>query len=396
MGNFFEYFIQFLFQIKKSNKISNICFSIVLFLLVVGTSTCCAKSLPVQFAGFSFRGNFCQIKKNYPFTYKIFKEQKGNRSVLDFELYEKIKNIPLKNIHLITRSYSSLENAPLCLACCMDNEMVVKDEYSGGYKIVIDLGAQILFFDFNTFTLVACYPLSIQLIHFSKSKPTDNMISNMIRDLLLSHRYKINLFDEFTHLLSNIECKKIYGEAMQVTDVILEKKALPFLPEKFQKDNNNLKIFVAQSFGKYLSKNLGVSVLPYTKGYTIGNKMSLRFNDAEVFQLEIPEPQFAVKLTLRGFKKVLVDKKSSGSSWVYGAFTHISITQPEGKKSYLDENIKNGVVKIVPAEQKGVDEWSVYQESLIGDEIGLFDKLTKSFSKKRKYRKVREVLAKCR
>ena len=71
--------------------------------------------------------------------------------------------------------------------------------------------------------------------------------------------------------------------------------------------------------------------------------MAVRFSNAEVFHLKIPDPQFAIQLTIRGFKKVYVDEKVSGSSWVYGAFAHVSITQPLLNKSYFDENVKNGV-----------------------------------------------------
>jgi len=358
---------------------------IIFFLLMCGFSVCLAAPLPVQLAGFAFRGNSCQIEQYYPFVSEVDKEKS-----------EKIKNIQLKNIHLITDKYSNLEAPPLTLACCLDNEMVSREEYVDGYKIVIDLSAQILLFDFTSFKLIACYPFSIQLIHFSKLKPTDEIISKMIRNLLLSNKYEINLLDEFTHVLANVEIKKFYGGAMQVTDVIIEKKAMPFLPEKFKKHSRDFETFVAQNFGKYLSKNQSISILPYTKGYSIGNKMAVRFSNAEVFHLKIPDPQFAIQLTIRGFKKVFIDEKVSGSSWVYGAFAHVSITQPLLNKSYLDENVKNGVVKIIPALQKSVDEWPIYQESLMGCDVGLFDKLTKYLSEKTEYKKVKEVLARCR
>ncbi|MCK5680033.1 hypothetical protein KAI46_04395, partial [bacterium] len=208
---------------------------------------------------------------------------------------------------------------------------------------------------------------------------------------LLTDKYKINLFDECAQLLKNITLQKFYGGSIKVTDVVIEDKALPFLPERFSCDTN-FENFVAQGFGKFLSKNQSVSILPYTKGYTIGNKMALRFSNAEVFQLQIPEPQFAVKLTIRGFKKVLTDKKAAGSCWVYGSFTRISITQPLLDKTYMDEKVKNGVAKIIPAMQKTVDDWPVFQESL----MVLFDKTTKSFSKESKYKKVREVCRRCR
>ena len=367
-------------------------FLVILFLCPIFLE-CQASSLPVQLAGFAFRGNHCQIKKNYPFVHSLSEEKLGNgQGLLDKALCDRLKNISLKDAHFIEGRLSDLGDGSLTLACCLDNETITVDEYENGYKIVITLGAQLLLFDYSSFKLVACYPFTLELVDFSESNPSVNVFKDRIRDLLLTDKYNMNLFDECAQLLKKVKLKKFYGGNIKVTDVVIEDKAVSFLPERFSCNIANFENFVAQGFGKFLSKNQSVSILPYTKGYAIGNKMALRFSNAEVFQLQIPEPQFAVKLTIRGFKKVLTDEKAAGSCWVYGAYTNISITQPLLGKGYLDEKVKNGVAKIIPVMQKTVDDWPVFQESL----LVLFDKITKKFTKDSKYKKVREVCGRCR
>ena len=48
--------------------------------------------------------------------------------------------------------------------------------------------------------------------------------------------------------------------------VTVEDKALPFFPERFSSNTSIFENFVAQGFGKFLSKNQSVSILLYTKG----------------------------------------------------------------------------------------------------------------------------------
>ena len=367
--------------------------SITIFIILASVSVCCGELLPIQFAGFAFRGNFASIKNNYPYVFDLsMKTTKTGQNLLDRELYRHLKSIKLQDAYFINGKLSELKDDVLVLACCLDNETISVDEYEGGYKVVIDLGAQLLLFDYASFKLIACYPFTIELIDFTKTKPSDKYFKDCIAALLLSKKYDVNLFDECTKLLKKIKLHKFYGGNIKITTVVVEDRVKPFLPTKFSHDLDGFRNFVAQGFGKYLSKNQLVSIFPYTKGYAIGNKMALRFSNAEVFQLQIPEPQFAIELTIRGFKKVLVDKKAAGESWVYGSFARISVSQPLLGKNYLNKKVKYGVTKIIPSMQKTSCDWPVFQESL----LGLFDKITRDFSTKSEYKKVREVCDRCR
>jgi hypothetical protein len=352
-----------------------------------------AEDVNIRFAGFAFRGDVIQIQRNYPYTYKISQERlTDERGVLDAVLWEKIKDLNLKNAQFRQTQLAKLGDGSLTLACSLDTELISIEQYTDGFKIVINLGAQALLFDFGTMQLVGSYPIMIELVDFVQTEPDVAIINNRVRDLLLSGYYGINLFDEFAGILSQIEFKKSYNSAIKVTEVIVERKAMEDLPEFFTQDIENFKTFVAQTFGKYLSRNQNVSILPYTKGGDIGKTMALCFSDANVFELAIPDPQFAAQITVRGFKKVCTEEKTAGASWVYGAYTNIKIIQPALGKSYIDERFQYAISKIIPADQKTVQDWPIYQNSL----VALFNDATKQFSENRKFRGVHKMLETCR
>jgi hypothetical protein len=312
--------------------------------------------------------------------------------VLETALVDRVKHVQLKYGKIVLGELADLEDGSIILAFCFDTELISVEQYNDGFKLVIDLGAQVLFYDYGTMQVIASYPIMVELIDYLQSPPGERLIRERIRDLFLTRRYGANLFDDFASTLQAVDIKKSYGNALKVVDVRIEDRAIAHLPPKFKSSNTNFKIFVAQNFGKYLSSNQRVPILPYTKGFDIGNKMAIRFSDARVFELAIPEPQFAIDLTVRGFKRVCTDQKASGSCFVYGSFTRIKIYQPTLGKVYLDEKIKHAVSKIVPATQKTVNDWPSYQNSL----MALFNDVTQKFSTERKYKEVRKVMEKCK
>jgi hypothetical protein len=240
--------------------------------------------------------------------------------------------------------------------------------------------------------VIGCYPVAIQLIDVSSTYPSPKLIKQRIRELFVGKKYGVNIFDEFNKRLTDIEIKPKFKNSIQITEVVVEQKALEFLPDMYRSDLRNFKVFLAKNFSKYLSNNQQVSVLPYTKGYAIGNKMAARFSNGEVYMLEIPQAEYEANLTLRGFKKVMYDQKKSASSWVYGVYVKLKIHQPLLGKSYIDEKFKNGATKIVPTAQENIEDWPAFQESL----FVLFDSMTKQFSTERKYKSIKKLLAKCK
>jgi len=353
-----------------------------------------ASSLRVFNAGYAFVGDAKYIKNNYPYSFAISKELSGNNiSILEQALSSRIRRQKPKHFKLVSGKLGNLdEGETISVAFALDNETVAIEKIGSDYKIVIDLGAQVLFFDFDGMKVIGCYPVAIQLIDVSGTYPSPKLIKKRIRELFVGKKYGVNIFDEFNKRLTDIEIKPKFKNSIQITDVVVEQKALEFLPDMYKSDLRNFKVFLAKNFSKYLSNNQQVSVLPYTKGYAIGNKMAARFSNGEVYMLEIPQAEYEANLTLRGFKKVMYDQKKSATSWVYGVYVKFKIEQPLLGKCYIDEKFKNGATKIVPIAQENIEDWPAFQESL----FVLFDSMTKQFSTERKYKSVKKLLAKCK
>ena len=369
------------------------CILLLLFFIAPICRPVSADDLELQFAGFAFRGDHAHITQNYPRVFAIAQEMgEGHQPVIDRALAEKIKAMHLKKGKIVSQELAMLSDGSLTLACCLDTELVSVEQHDDGYKLVIDLGAQALLFDYDSMSVVASFPIMVELIDYLSTAPDESIIIDRIKALLLTDKYGVNLLDDFVAVMKEVEIKKHYGGTIKVTDVIVEDKARQYLPAHFKQDESVFQNFVAQNFGKFLSMNQGVSILPYTKGSDIGGKMAIRCSDAKVFELSIPEPQFSVELTVRGFKKVCTDQKASGSCWVYGSFMNIKVEQPVLGKIYLDESLKHGVSKTVPTTQKTIQDWPSFQNSM----VALLNATTNEFAYERKYEPVRKVIEKCR
>ncbi|MCD4744110.1 MAG: hypothetical protein K8R67_16735 [Desulfobacteraceae bacterium] len=305
----------------------------------------------------------------------------------------KISEQKINNFDLMINELGNLDkNEGISVAFALDNETIAIERIDSYYKIVIDLGAQALFFDFTDMKVIGCYPIAIQLIDVYDSKPNDDQIRDIIRELFVGNKYKLNIFNEFSKKLEDIKIKPKFQNSIQVTNVIVEERALPFLPEAYKSDIDNCRVFLAQNFSKLLSTNQGISVLPYTKGSAIGKKMAARFSNGDIYNLEIPDSQYNIDLTLRGFKKVKYAENKLGTSWIYGAYSNLKIYQPLLQKIYIDEKFKNGATKIVPIKQKNIDDWPAFQESL----FVLFDKITKELSTNKKYKSINKIIERCK
>jgi hypothetical protein len=372
-------------------------FLLSLFILTsLLNSTSFADQINVLYAGFAFIGDNKDIESNYPHSFAISKEKdEEGKLVLEKVLREKVLVAIMINFNFIINELGNLNDGEnVTVAFALSTETISIENICGKYKLVIDLGAQALFFDFKDMKVVGCYPIDLQLIDNLSTKPSEKYIRDRIRELFVSEKHKINIFDSFIEKLKSTKIKPNFSNSIQITNVIIEDKSLPFLPKIYQSDLNNCKTFIAQNFNKFLSNNQGVSVLPYTKGYAIGNKMAARFSNGEVYNLTIPEPQYEIELTLRGFKKVEFDSTKAEASWIYGSYINLKIFQPMLEKVYIDEKFKNGSTKLVPACQKpeDVDDWPAFQDSL----FFLFDKVTKEFSTEKEFKPVSKILERCK
>jgi hypothetical protein len=340
----------------------------------------------VYFAGFAFLSNYSDIKHEYPYS-KVVAELKENENpLLDKILREKLKNISNPNIEIIINKLGDYKSADaLSLALVLDWEDVCVEHLAPElYKIVFNLHGQILVFNFHEMKIIATYPFGVRVNDASKTSPDKTHIQELFERLYLSQIDNINFLDEFVARLKKIKIDEKFNHKLKVAEVMIGEKALKYMPDTVKENQSAYKTFVAQQFSSFLSSNQNVAVLPYTKGYAIGNKMSARFDSGDVFQLEIPKEDISINIVVRGFKKVQMDKNHTGSSWAYGSFIRFKVLYGPDSP-IVDAKFKNAAVKIIPSTQiqttkdKEIrSDWSAFQECL----LLLFKNLTLQISER--------------
>ena len=332
----------------------------------------------VFFAGVAYLGNSANVTSKFPYTVRLMPVNGSNeRSPLEKAVAKKVSGVKPDHYTLNSKNLADIrQGESLSLALALDRETVSVEPVCGQYKVLVDIGAQALVFDFETMSIVGSYPITVQYIDVFDEKPTSDDIASLVHDLYLAN-LKVNILDEFVSLIKKVKVKRKYGNRIQVTKIGIGGKAQSDLPAKYKDNPNALKVFLAQSLGKALASEHGISVLPYTKGRAIGNKMSTRFANGSVFNLSIPEPDYHINLKLRGFKKVLFDKKESGQSVVYGSYINLKVFEPLSGKTYINQRFKRGATKVVPHCQIKANDWPAYQASL----LGLFSELSTQVTK---------------
>lgn len=320
----------------------------------------------VYYAGFSFVGNHADNAKAYPHSVALAKENGANGlPLIEQALLARMSKIERPDVNFIVNHLGDYRSGDaITLAFAIDWENVAVEKIADVYKVVVDLHGQILLFDYSEMKVIGSYPVAIQLRDVQNDEPSEEYIRSIIRALYLDDQYGINIVDEFSNRLKSVAIKPSFGQYLMVRNVVLEEKAVKHMPSTERLDQSIFKTTVAQSFGKYLSLNQGVSLLPYTVGEAIGSKMALRFSNGDVFNLLIPEPDFTVDLIIRGFKKVKIGETHAKTAWVYGSYLRIHIEQPDFGKVYMDIPFKNAAIKKIPVSQVSVDDWTAYQESL--------------------------------
>jgi hypothetical protein len=103
--------------------------------------------------------------------------------------------------------------------------------------------------------------------------------------------------------------------------------------------------------------------------------MAARFANGDVYNLKVPDPDYAITLDLLSLKKIKYDQESDGASWIYGAFIQLRAFEPLSNHVYMDAMIKQGDTKVVPASQTLVDDWAAFQVTIQGLMQGLTETL---------------------
>lgn len=337
-----------------------------LFLLVTATPSFSVEPAKnVYFAGFALAGNGAQTEKAFPITIKLLKEQNGKDGafLLESELWRHVQSSSHPNIKLNRGLASGLvPGDSVSMAFVLEWENVSSETVAGKTKMVADLHGQVLIFDFDSRKVIGSYPVAVQLLDVLDGPVTEEARAKLIRGLYYGSAGN-SIFGQVAKRLPVVSAKPSTGNYIQIVAVDLEPKARQTLSQ-YRADPNVLVSRVADAFGERLFENANVAYIPFTKGTAIGSKMAARFANGDVFQLELPAPDYRIHLRVRGYKKMLLDSNSIQSAWGYASYINVAIKSYDDSKVYLDSPFKYAVTKNVIAGTRDQDDWSAFQESM--------------------------------
>ena len=330
----------------------------ILFFLIFLSSNSLAKP-NVTYGGFSF-GSILPENSLTRFVH----DRSNGQSVIDKALLEAVKKINNNSFNI---SFDLLkdglsEDDQNVLVLVLDDETINYITIDGDNLTRTDiiLNFQVIFFNAKNNYLNASIPIEVtKVLNSSKPLSQERLVSE------LKEIYKNEVMKYFVQLVDKFELKNKYNNRIGVTKVIFEEKAKSFISKN--KKNNDIfkKNKFAKSLSSFLSFNNNIAIVPYSQDRTSSSIM-IKFENSSR-EIKLPNPDYHIHLTIRGFKSILFDEGNIDEQWIYGSYVNIKLIQPDLDKVYFDEKFKNGLnVEFSKRSTKNKEsfEWIFYLDSL--------------------------------
>jgi len=339
----------------------------LIFFLFFPLSNSYAK-VNVVYGGFSYGS----IIQDNSYTKFLLKRNKG-LSFLEkifLDTTKKINNNSFKiSYELLSNNLSETDKNVMVLA--LDNELIEHITITGDNitRTDIILNFQIIFFNAKNNFLTASIPLEVTKSVSSAKKLTKERIIQELKKL-----YENDVMKHFLQVTQNFNLKTKYKNRIGVTKVIFEKKAEDYIMKNSKNNDVFKKNRFANSLGSFLSYNNNIAIVPYGEDAT-SRSIMLTFENSQR-EIELPDPDYHIHLTIRGFKNILFKEGNIDEQWIYGSYIKIKFLQPDLDKIYFEEKFKNALnVEFSKRSTKNKEsfEWIFYLDSL----KFLFDKFSK-------------------
>ena len=313
----------------------------------------------IIYGGFSYGS----ILPENTFT-KYVHDRSNGQSEIDKLLFEASKTINNKSFKL---SYELLndglsEKDQNVLVLALDDESIdfITIEGDNLTRTDIILSFQVIFFNAKNNSLNSSIPIEVSKVLNSSKPLSKNQIISELKNM-----YENEVMKYFLQLVNNFELKNKYNNRIGITKVIFEENAKNFINQNTQNNDIFKKNKFAKNLSSLLSFNNNIAIVPYSQDRTSSTIM-LKFENS-TREIKLPNPDYHIHLTIRGFKSILFKEGNIDEQWIYGSYVKIKIFQPDLEKVYFDEKLKNGLnVEFSKRSTKNKDsfEWIFFIDSL--------------------------------
>jgi hypothetical protein len=332
------------------------------------SATAQSQKLVLHYAGFARSGDAAAVANSFPYSTAI------GLGSLQAELRRHIAGVTSSKFDLTESQGNTKAGDSLAVAFVVTWENLAQEEVDSNFKVTADVRAEALIFDFLAKKVIAAVPFGVERRDVLPAVPSALDVLNEFRQIYFGQQH--NIFDGFVAALSSVDIKPSYGAYTQLVKIDIEDNAESLI-RRSGVDLGQARAFVAGAFDASLSTNASIPVLPFVAGQAIGGAMAAQFANGDVYNLALPPPDFPISLTLRGFKKVVVDSNVLETGYAYASYFHLVVGQPLTEKPYLDTDIKYAVSKVVPQTVSQTNDWAAFQESVLSS----IDEITKQLAK---------------
>ncbi len=328
-----------------------------------------ATPLQVLFAGHMFVTNATDVPVLFPRLSAVLQQEPWSAQSLGQMLAEKYHGFSTDTFVINAQDLASNAAAsPLVMGLAFDSELISVESFVVGrrttYKVLGELSAQALFFDFNTRSLVAAYPLIIQRVDLLDHSPTPAEEIDVVRKLLASPD-SVNMLSVFDAALRRLSLRVSPAYRLGFGDVVFDESVRAHMPPWLEAESGRAERALANRFAQWMATHQAVAMVPFTAGQAVAGGMALRYANGEMVNLKLPSPDFVFNVTITGIRKVELKRGPGASVYAYGVFARIHLGQALSNRSYLDVAIKHVVTKTIPTTQRTVDDWATYQETML-------------------------------
>jgi hypothetical protein len=357
-------------------------FAVIASLLVAATiQNALAETInDVALAGLAYSGAEDGTGSRFPYSRQYEKEQAAAGLPIGQQLLQTLTSSSPQHLRIVPQiEQLNGRTQALAVALVIGSETVSVEQVGQFHKLTVLIRAQTMFFDFKSMNVVRAYPISFAYIDLLNHAPRPEEVMARVRLVFQGSNGKPGLTGRFINNVIQAELPAQVPRYLQVTSVKLSPEALEVLPAYLKGEPATAQTWAADLVSEAISTRAGVPIVPYAKGYAVGNVMSMRISDGTVWELKLPKPDYEISVEISGFKKLKFNEVQGGAtSYVYGAYAQIRIEEPLSGKSYLNTALKNGETRVIPASQQYVDDFPHFYDAV----NGLFTKLAQSMDGK--------------
>ena len=237
----------------------------------------------------------------------------------------------------------------------VDRESTSVEKIGDKYKVVTEIAAQALFFDYDSEKVLGSVPVNIEYIDVRRAAP-DEATQAQAFLVLLDSPDDHGLIPALAEAIATARPSADGKRMMQLSEINYSEGALVDYPTVERKITAGV---AGLEFSKYFSAGTGLALLPFVfngeKGAALDRAIALNFANASK-TLIIPKPDYAIRVNVDRAVQRTTSKDEVAEHRLYGVFFTVSVIEPEFEKSDFQQPLKHGAFKTIPSTQTVVDD----------------------------------------